>query len=181
MNIKNIEQSADLSSRIFCGTTYCPSFFCHSIMLEIVSRDNQRLQSATKSSLKEHSCGGCQQRSVVLCCGPSIWNSYVLSLRDNSFSLNTFGRPSKTHSGQWRKTNLAIRALYELSPYYLRRHPYSVSRFRTVCVLPTYAFVYCRFCWFSHTGMYCIRTVAVLYPYSLHRLGGHLHINLVGG
>ena len=41
---------------------------------------------------------------------------------------------------------------------YLRRHPYSVSRLRTVCVLPTHAFAYCRFCWFSRT--YCIRTIA---------------------
>jgi len=52
-----------------------------------------------------------------------------------------------------------------LSPYYLRRHPYSISRLRTVCVLPTHAFVYCRFCWFSHT--YCISTVATRHTISV--------------
>ena len=60
---------------------------------------------------------------------------------------------------------LSIRALSILSLHYLRRHPYSVSRLRTVCVLP----IRTHLRTVDFAG-FRIRTVYVLSPYYIRTL-----------
>ena len=68
---------------------------------------------------------------------------------------------------------------YVLSPYFIRTDYAGIRTVYAAYVL----FTYCLRTYFRTVLVhaYCIRTVSVLYPYSLRRFGGDPHSNFVGG
>ena len=110
--------------------------------------------------------------------------------RWRSSMLRTFrlGRPRRSFRRHgrscviWRNSkdemmqgDPAIRTLdpYSLFTTYILSPPPPYSTL-LYCVQPTHVFPYCIY-------TYHVRTVSVLYPYSLGRLGGDPHRNLAGG
>ena len=92
-------------------------------------------------------------------------------------------RKSKYEMMQENQLNQAIHIYtldpYVLSPYFIRNDYAGIRTVYAAYVL----FTYCLRTYFRTVLVhaYCIRTVSVLYPYSLRRFGGDPHSNFVGG